>query len=112
MTQNTGSFASFADFWPFYLHEHRLPANRACHYVGTASALAWLGCTLATGHFGLAALALVAGYAPAWFGHFVIEHNRPATFKHPLWSLMGDFKMLGYFVTGRLGAELARLGLD
>jgi hypothetical protein len=36
---------------------------------------------------------LLTGYALAWIGHFVFEKNRPATFRHPLYSLLGDFVM-------------------
>ncbi len=105
------AFQSFEEFWPFYLGEHRNPRNRALHYLGTSSAL------ILTGSAAIARLPLllllvpVVGYAPAWIGHFVVEHNRPATFKHPLWSLRGDLRMLRLRLLGRLPAELRRCKL-
>jgi hypothetical protein len=48
------------------------------------------------------------GYGPAWFGHFVLERNRPATFDYFLYSLRGDFVMLGCAVRRRMGSELAQ----
>lgn len=103
-------FKSFADFWPFYLREHSRPATRALHAAGTIASLALLGALIVGHKWTWLPLALVVGYGAAWLAHFLIEHNRPATFQHPLWSFMGDYKMLALMLTGQLDAELARLG--
>jgi hypothetical protein len=102
---------TYAEFWPYYLGEHRKPLTRRWHFAGTGAALLLLFAALAAGSWWLALLALVAGYGPAWIGHFFVEHNRPATFKYPLWSLVSDFKMFSLFVRGRLDAELERHGV-
>jgi len=99
---------TFAEFWPHYLREHGDPRTRALHYLGTSLALLLLAVAAASGDWRWLVGAPVAGYAFAWFAHGYIECNRPATFTHPLWSLFGDFYMLFCWVTGRLGAELAR----
>jgi hypothetical protein len=96
------AFSSFADFWPYYLSEHSKPATRVLHCVGTLAAIAFAIMLIAIGKWWLFPLALVPGYAFAWFGHFFVEKNRPATFAHPLWSFMGDWKMLGLTLTGKL----------
>lgn len=53
-------------------------------------------------------VAFVPGYAAAWLAHFFIEHNRPATFKHPLWSFISDYKMVGLMLLGKMDKEVAR----
>jgi hypothetical protein len=36
----------------------------------------------------------ICGYGFAWIGHFFFEKNKPASFKHPLWSFIGDIRMM------------------
>lgn len=103
--------ASFADFWPYYLREHSRPACRALHYAASIWALVWLAVLLATGNPWSFVTGLVGGYALAWIGHFFVEHNRPATFKYPLWSLAADWKMFAVWLSGRLPGELAAAGV-
>lgn len=102
---------SFDEFWPYYLQEHSSRSNRMVHVAGTSAALLIAGAAIAKRKPKLLALAPVVGYGMAWIGHFVIEKNRPATFQHPLWSLLGDFKMAGMTVTGQMEDELARLNI-
>jgi len=40
-------------------------------------------------------------YAFAWVGHFFFEHTRPATFKYPLLSFMGDWRLWWDILTGK-----------
>jgi hypothetical protein len=99
---------TFAEFWPFYVREHSRVGTRALHALGTLTGTALLVAFAATGRWLWLPLALVPGYAAAWVGHFFVEHNRPATFKHPLWSFIGDYKMVALMLAGRMGAEVAR----
>jgi hypothetical protein len=105
-------FESFEDFWPHYLHEHSDQTNRTLHVGGTIAAVASIGVAVAARKPALLVLAPLLGYGAAWVGHFLIEKNRPASFKHPLWSLRGDFKMAGLAVTGQLDDELVNIGVS
>ena len=94
-------FASFREFYPFYLGEHRDRTCRRLHFVGTSFALGFIVLAVMRGDPRWLLAALVSGYAFAWIGHFFFEKNRPATFKYPLWSLMGDFRLFFETVTGK-----------
>ncbi|HEY0169808.1 MAG TPA: DUF962 domain-containing protein [Pyrinomonadaceae bacterium] len=99
---------TFGEFWPFYVREHSRPATRALHAAGTLAGTALLVGLAATGRWRWLPLAFVPAYAAAWAGHFFIEHNRPATFKHPLWSFAGDYKMVALMLAGRMNEEVER----
>ncbi|PZW43435.1 Mpo1-like protein [Pseudomonas sp. URMO17WK12:I2] len=101
-SQPSERFNSFAEFYPYYLEEHRNPTCRRLHYAGSLLVLVVLGYALFSGQW-LWLLALpVIGYGFAWIGHFAFERNRPATFQYPLYSLMGDWVMFKDMLTGRL----------
>ena len=98
---------SFAEFWPFYVREHSVPACRALHFVGSTLVLVVIA-TAAYYSWWLLLLAPLVGYGFAWIGHFTIEKNKPASFKYPLWSFIADWKMWSLMLTGRMGAEVAK----
>jgi hypothetical protein len=95
-------YQSFADFYPFYLSEHRVPACRRMHFIGTALVVLLLIAAIVLREWWLLALMPVAGYGFAWIGHFAFEHNHPATFEHPWYSLIGDFAMFRDILLGRI----------
>lgn len=99
---------SFAEFWPYYVAEHSRPGTRALHAAGTIASTTLAVALVSTGRWRWLPVALATGYAAAWVGHFFVEHNRPATFKHPLWSLAADYKMVASILTGRMGGEVER----
>ncbi len=102
-------FRSFSEFYPYYLSEHKDPVCRRLHYIGSTLVLAILATLVATGLWSYWWLMLVAGYGFAWVGHFKFEHNKPATFKYPFYSLAADWVMYKDFLTGQLEQKLQKL---
>jgi len=106
MSQNNAEgFQSFREFYPYYLAEHANKSCRIMHYIGSTLVLAViLYAVLTQQWWSLVAVPLI-GYGFAWLGHFVFEHNKPATFKYPGYSLMGDWVMYWdawvYLLTGK-----------
>ena len=101
---------TYPEFWRVYLAAHADPRTRGLHYLGPGLAIAALLIACLERDWRWLLAAPVAGYAFAWLGHGVFERNRPATFGHPAWSLISDFRMLGLFLAGRLDRELRREG--
>jgi hypothetical protein len=99
---------TYGEFWLIYLAAHRDRRSRLLHYLGTLGAVVLLAAGAVGADWRYLVAAPLVGYGPAWVGHLVFERNRPATFSHPLWSLVSDFRMLGLFLAGRLGSEFGR----
>ena len=98
----TKKFSTFSEFYPFYLSQHSNPSCRRLHFIGswlvlTLAALAWVRSEPL-----LLLLLPVVGYGFAWIGHYFFEHNRPATFAYPLYSLMGDWVMWKDILLGKV----------
>jgi hypothetical protein len=100
---------NYAEFWDFYVQEHSKPLTRILHFTGTTLGVALLIYFIASGRWYFFPLFPVVGYAFAWFAHFVVEKNRPATFKYPFWSFISDFKMMWFMINGRMGREIERV---
>jgi len=95
-------YASFREFYPYYLSEHKNRTCRRLHFVGSSLVLITLIGALATRHWGWMWLMPLFGYGFAWIGHFFFEKNRPATFTHPLYSFAGDWVMYVQMLGGRI----------
>jgi hypothetical protein len=95
-------FRTFADFYPFYLGEHASRVSRRLHFTGTSIAFVLLVVALANKIWWLPLAALLQGYAFAWVGHFFFERNKPATFKYPLFSFLGDLRLWWEIISGKI----------
>jgi hypothetical protein len=104
------AFATFREFYPYYLGEHRNATCRKLHFAGSGLVLALIVAAFVTRIWWLLLLIPVVGYGFAWVGHFAFEKNRPATFKHPLYSLMGDWVMFWQLLTGKIPFEERNAG--
>ena len=109
MTMADERFESFEEFWPFYVKQHSKKATRQLHFIGTTAALGCVAWGLVLRKKWLLAMAPVAGYGFAWFSHFFVEKNKPATFEYPLWSLYADFVMWSRTIQGTMDAEVEHI---
>ena len=107
----TDRISSFSEFWPHYVRAHSRLGTRILHGIGSVAAL-----LLVVGGFvvspWLFLLAPIIGYGFAWYGHFFVEHNKPATFGHPFWSLAADYKMIFLMLTGRMESHVRAAAID
>ena len=94
-------FASFREFYPYYLQQHANRISCRLHIAGTLLALAAAVAAVAARRWAWLLAVPIAGYLPAWLGHWRFEHNSPATFRNPLYSLRGDLSMLLEVLSGR-----------
>jgi hypothetical protein len=96
------SCQTFAQFYPFYLSEHSNRTCRRLHFAGSTLSLVLLALCVATANAWWLLAAVLVGYAFAWVGHFGFEKNKPASFKRPLYSFMGDWTMYKDIWVGRV----------
>lgn len=95
-------FPSFSSFYPYYLSEHSNRTCRRLHFIGSSMGLLCAGLAIAKRRPGFIPLGIAIGYGFAWVGHFFFEKNRPATFKYPRYSFMGDWVMWKDIATGNI----------
>ncbi|MEE4297221.1 MAG: DUF962 domain-containing protein [Wenzhouxiangella sp.] len=95
------TFKNFRDFYPYYLSEHSDIRCRRLHFIGSWLVLVALLLAVVHSAWWLIGMPLF-GYGFAWVGHFYFEKNRPATFKHPVYSLIGDWVMFGDILRGKV----------
>ncbi len=97
----------FDDFWPTYVRAHSRALTRVLHAIGSVLAVVMVGVAFALSLWFLVAVPLI-GYAFAWYAHFFVEKNKPATFGHPFYSLAADYRMTFLMMAGRMDEEVAK----
>ncbi len=95
-------YRSFKAFYPYYLKEHSNKTCRRLHFVGSSLVILFLLAALWTSNSWFFLMMPLSGYAFAWVGHFFFEHNKPATFTYPVYSLIGDWKMFAQILSGKI----------
>jgi hypothetical protein len=102
MSTEPPAFKTFAEFYPYYLGEHSNRTSRRLHFLGSSLVLVCIVMLLTSGRMHYLLYALLCGYGFAWIGHFFFERNKPATFKHPVYSFIGDWAMYRDIWLGRI----------
>lgn len=98
-------FTSFKEFYPYYLSEHANATCRLLHFIGSFLVLTLIAYALVSSQFIVLWLIPFIGYGFAWVGHFFYEHNKPATFQYPFYSLLGDYVMFKDILTGKVSLK-------
>jgi hypothetical protein len=101
-------FSTFEEFYPFYLSQHQHPICRKLHVLGTLVSVAAILYCLIVRTYAWIPPALLLPYPFGWFGHFVFEKNRPASFRWPLYSMRGDLRMTWQYLLGQLPDAASR----
>tara|TARA_Y100001970_G_scaffold3377_1_gene3897 strand:+ start:17308 stop:17616 length:309 start_codon:yes stop_codon:yes gene_type:complete len=99
---NDTKFTSFKKFYPYYLSEHKLRINKILHIIGSLTSITFIIIIIYIEKYKYIPLSILFGYGCAWIGHFVFEKNRPATFKYPIYSFIGDWMMLKDVLIGKI----------
>ena len=102
LAPDASSFSSFEAFYPFYLNEHSNITCRRLHFIGSPLSLICLVMLVVTFKPQYFLYGLLCGYGCAWIGHFCFEKNKPASFKRPFYSFMGDWVMYKDMWTGKI----------
>jgi hypothetical protein len=100
-------FRSYEEFFDFYLREHSDTSNRWMHAVGMVLGLGVAVAALVMHHPWYVLLWVPVAYGFSFAGHFLIEKNQPATFGHPFWPFISDYRMLALMLTGGLKSRRA-----
>ena len=98
----TNKFNSFSEFYPFYLSEHKKSLTKIYHMLGSLTVISLIIFSIYSTNYKYLYFAPITGYGFAWCSHFFIENNRPATFKYPLYSFIGDWIMFKDILTGKI----------
>lgn len=98
----TNKFNSFSEFYPFYLSEHKKKLTKIFHATGSTIVLFIILFSIYNNNYKYLYFTPIVGYGFAWFSHFFIEKNKPATFKYPLYSFIGDWIMLKDILIGKI----------
>jgi hypothetical protein len=93
---------TFQQFWPQYLALHTHKLTKVMHAVGLLAAYFTGFCALIRGQYWYLAAAPMIGYGFAFSAHFWVEHNKPASFTHPVLSFMADHLMLWKLLKGEI----------
>ncbi len=109
MSKDEKQITNYPEFWDFYVAEHSEPLTRYLHFIGTMLGIVLLVWIVRTENWLYFPLCFIVGYAFAWFAHFFVEHNKPATFKYPFWSFICDYKMVWFMLTGKMDTEVERV---
>ena len=94
-------FNNFSEFYPYYLREHENKYTKLFHFIGSSLFIYFQIKFMVSFELKNIAFAFISAYGLAWFSHFTIEKNKPATFFNPIYSFLGDCVMYYEILKGK-----------
>ena len=104
-------YQTFEAFWPAYLAQRRRAEVRGLIYFGMGFAVLLVAKAIISAEPWWLLGALVSPFVYGIFGIAVFQREAPSLFRHPVWTLRGDLRLAGLFLTGKLFDEYRRLQL-
>lgn len=83
----------FQEFFPIYAEKHNKIGTQILHAIGMILAYFFGVSAILSGEYWYLLVCPMCAYGFGFTAHFWVQKNTPASFEHPLLSILGDHYM-------------------